>query len=130
MIDSGYEIGHCVHGKPQIECRYCRVNLTNPLPPSKRTYTCGCEMAGDNVHAHCPLHDEPSVGQPIPEATLSDATSAERSLKIIADYYRHYRSVVNAGKSEFIKENGRYGKSAWSELMDAIDEAIREEATK
>lgn len=60
--------------------------------------------------------------------SYDDATEAlDRADGLIAaaeklrDAYRHYRAVQQQGKSEFIKENGRFGGSPWAELCDAID---------
>jgi hypothetical protein len=39
----------------------------------------------------------------------------------LREAYRHYQAVKRQGKSEFIKENGRFGGSPWAELCDAIE---------
>ncbi len=53
------------------------------------------------------------------------ATDAEAERDKLRDAYRHYQSVKQQGKSEFIKENGRFGGSPWAELCDAIEQLTK-----
>lgn len=39
--------------------------------------------------------------------------------------YRHYEEVQKGSRSVFIKDTGRFGKSSWAELIEAIEAAIK-----